>query len=62
MNIRHPRQVKKLKSWGLFWIYHLNSTANLAHLPRNQAKWTELAVLFSLNIQNSKNDTSLFSH
>ena len=26
---------------------YLNSTANLAHLPRNLAEWAELAVLFS---------------
>jgi hypothetical protein len=44
MNIWHPEQLKKLKSWGLFWTYQLNSTANLAHLPRNRAKWAELAV------------------
>jgi hypothetical protein len=47
MNIWHPGQLKKLKSWGPFWSYQLNSTANLAHLPRNRAKWAELAVLFS---------------
>jgi hypothetical protein len=46
MNIRHLRQVKK-KSWWLFLNYQLNGTANLAHLPRNQAKWAKLAVLFS---------------
>jgi hypothetical protein len=46
MNIQHPGQLKKLKSWGPFWSYQLNSNANLAHLPRNQAEWAELAVLF----------------
>ena len=46
-NIRHPGQLKKLKSWGPFWSYQLNSTANLARLPRNRAEWAELAVLFS---------------
>jgi hypothetical protein len=45
MNIWHPGQLKKLKSWGRFRSYQLNSTANLAHLPRNQAKWAELAVM-----------------
>jgi hypothetical protein len=39
MNIRHPEQLKKIKSWGPFWSYQLNSTANLAHLPRTMAKW-----------------------
>ena len=47
LNIRHTGQMKKSKSWGPFWSYKLNSTANLAHLPRNLAKWAELAVLFS---------------
>ena len=27
--------------------YQLNSTTNLAHLPRNQANWAALEVLFS---------------
>ena len=39
--------IEKIKSWGPFRSYQLNSTANLAHLPRNWAKWAELAVLFS---------------
>ena len=34
--------VEKIKILGAFWSYQLNSTANLAHLPRNQAKWAEL--------------------
>ena len=49
MNIRHPGQLKKWKSWGPFWSYQLNSTANPAHLPQNRAK---LAVLFSWLLQN----------
>jgi hypothetical protein len=47
MNIRHPGQLKKLKSWGMFWSCELNSIANLAHLARNWAKWAELAAVFS---------------
>ena len=39
MNIWHQGQLKKLKSWGSFWSYQLNSTANLAHLQRNGGKW-----------------------
>ena len=27
-----PMAIKKSKSWGLFWNYQLNSTANSAHL------------------------------
>ena len=47
VNIRHQGQLKKLKSAGPFWSCQLNSTANVAHLPKNRAKWAELAVLFS---------------
>ena len=39
MNIRHPGQLKKWKSWEPFWSYQLNSTANPAHLPQNWAKF-----------------------
>ena len=39
MNIRHPGQLKKWKSWGPFWSYQLNITANPAHLPQNWANW-----------------------
>jgi hypothetical protein len=38
INIRHPGQLKKLKSWEPFWSYQLNSTANPAHLPQAWAK------------------------
>ena len=47
MNNRHPWQLKKSKSWGPFWSYQLNSTANLAHLAHFLGKWAGLAVLFS---------------
>ena len=47
MNNRHPWQLKKSKFWGPFWSYQLNSTFNLAHLPRILEKWAELAVQFS---------------
>ena len=43
----HLWQLKESKSWGPFWSYQLNSTANPAHLPQKWAKWAELAVLFS---------------
>ena len=43
--------VEKIKILGalleLLAKHSVNSTANLAHLPRNRAKWAELAVLFS---------------
>ena len=52
MNNRHIFiwQLKKSKSWRLFWSYQLNSSANPAHLPQNWAQLAKLAksaVLFS---------------
>ena len=40
INIRHPWQLKKSKSWEPFWSYQLKSTANQAHLPQNWARLT----------------------
>ena len=54
MNIRHPGQLKN-------WSYQLNSTANLAHSPRNLAKWAELGVLFSWKLQNGSQDFGFFN-
>ena len=39
INIWHPLQLKKSKSWEPFRSYQLNSTANPAHLPQNWAKF-----------------------
>ena len=39
INIRHPLQLKKSKSWEPFMSFQLNSTANQAHLPQNWAKF-----------------------
>jgi hypothetical protein len=61
MNNRHPWQLKKSKSWGPFWSYQLNSTANLAYSPRKWAKWAELAVLFSWQLQNGPQDFDFFN-
>ena len=47
INIRHPWQLKKSKSWEPFWSYQLNSTADLANLAHFWGKWAGLAVLFS---------------
>jgi hypothetical protein len=47
MKVWHPWQLKKSKSWGPFWSYQLNSTANSAHFARFLGKWAKLAVLFS---------------
>ena len=41
------RQLKKFKSWGPFWSYQLNCTANSAPLAYFCSKWAGLAVLFS---------------
>ena len=38
MNNRHPWLLKKSKSWGPFWSYQLNSTANSAYSPGKWAK------------------------
>ena len=45
MKVLHPWHLKKSKSWGPFWSYHLDSSANLAHLPQKWVKWAELAVV-----------------
>ena len=47
MSNRHTWQLKKSKSWGPFWSYQLNSTANSDHLAHFHGKLAELAVLFS---------------
>ena len=47
---------KKSKFWGPFWSYQLNSTANSAYSPRKWAKWAELAVLLSWQLQNAPQD------
>ena len=52
MNIRHPWQFQKSKSWGPFWSYLLNSTANsaqLAHFVINcgSSKTTLKILIFS---------------
>ena len=43
MNNRQPWQLKKSKSWGPFWSYQLDSSANPAHLPQKWAKWAKWA-------------------
>ena len=61
INIRHPWQLKKSKSWEPFWSYQLNSTANPAHLPQNWAKLAKSAVLFGWQLQNSSQDFDFFN-
>ena len=46
IKVWHPWQLKQSKSWGPFWSYQLNSTANSAHLAHFRGKWAGLAVLF----------------
>ena len=45
INIRHPLQLKKSKSWEPFRSYQLNSTANPAHLPQI---WPDLFYMKSI--------------
>jgi hypothetical protein len=47
INNRRLWQLKKSKSWGPFWSYQLNSSANPTYLAQKWAKWAELAELFS---------------
>ena len=61
IDIRHPWQLKKSKSWEPFWSYQLNSTANPAHLPQNWAKLAKLAVLFSWQLQKGSQDFDFFN-
>ena len=61
INIRHPWQLKKSKSWEPFWSYQLNSTANPAHLPQNWAKLAKSAVLFSWQLQKGSQDFDFFN-
>ena len=46
MKVWHSWQLKK--SWGPFWSYQLNSTANSAHFARFLGKWAKLSVLLSI--------------
>ena len=52
---------KKAKFWGPFWIYQLNSTFNSAYSLQKWAKWAELAVLFSWQLQNGPHDFDFFN-
>jgi hypothetical protein len=62
MNNDDPWQLKKKsKFWGPFWSYQLNSTANSTYSPQKWAKWAELAVLFSWQLQNSPHDFDFFN-
>ena len=61
INIRHPGQLKKSKSWEPFWSYQLNSTANFANLAQFWGKWAGLPVLFSWKLQNGPKDFDFFN-
>ena len=61
MNNRHPWPLKKSKSWGPFWSYQLNSTANSAHLAHFHGEQAELAVLFSWQLQNGPQNFDFFN-
>ena len=62
MNNRRPWQLKKKsKFWGPLWSYQLKSTANSAYSSQKWAKWAELAVPFSWQLQNDPHDFISFS-
>ena len=60
MKLWHPLQLKKLKSWEPFWSFLQKSTANPAHLPKKWAKWAEMAVQFSWQLQTGLHDFDFF--
>ena len=62
MKVWHLWQLKNSKSWGPISSYQLISTANSAHLPQVVAKWAELAVLFSWQLQNGPQDFDFFNY
>jgi hypothetical protein len=45
MNIRHPGQLKKLKSWGPIWSYQLNRINGLPDLDFFQLPWVPITDL-----------------
>ena len=47
MNNRHPWQLKKSKSWGPFWIYQLNSTANFCQFSLFTLKMGQMGCIGS---------------
>ena len=61
MNNRHPWQLQKSKFCGPFWSYQLDSNANSAYSSQKWAKWAELAVLFSWQLQNGPLNFDFFS-
>ena len=61
IKVWHQWQLKKSKSWGSFWSYQLDSSANPARLPQKWPKWAELAVLFSWQLQNGPQDFDFFN-
>ena len=53
---------KSQNSGGRFGAtYQLNSTANSAYSLQKWAKWAELAVLFSWQLQNGPHDFDFFN-
>jgi hypothetical protein len=59
--IRAHGNWKKSKFWGPFWSYQLDSTANSAYSTQKWAKWAELAVLFSWQLQNGHQNFDFFN-
>ena len=61
MKVSHPQQLKKSKSWGPFWSYQLNSSANSAHLVHVRGKQAGLEVLSSWQLQSGPQNFDSFS-
>ena len=53
--------IEEIKILGAVLSYQLNSTATSAYSPQKWAKWTELAVLFSWQLQGGPNNFIFFN-
>ena len=52
---------KKIKILGAVLGYQLNSTTNSAYSPQKWAKWAELAIVFTWQLQNGPWDFNFFN-
>ena len=56
-----PMAIEKSKSWGPFWSYQLNSTANSAHLARILILSIAIDADYSYVMKNSKHNNSFIA-
>ena len=52
--------IEKIKILGIVFELPTSQQSNPALLPQKWAKWAELAVLFSWQLQNGPNDFDFF--